>query len=84
MVTVAGIGQLFQHVVVVIAASESQCGQGNAGLPLAFNHILELLGAGDTDIEISVRGKNYTVDAIGFKILPRKLVGQLYTRGAIG
>ena len=77
VVAVAGVGQLFHQVVVVVASAEAQRGQLNASLATMFNHVLQCLEADRADVEVAVCGEDHAVDAVFDKALLCLGIGQL-------
>ena len=63
MIAVAMVGELLHELVVVVATTESQRGQGHPRGALAFDEVHQCLVVDRTDIEIAVGGEDHTVDA---------------------
>ncbi|MNE33079.1 hypothetical protein D3C80_1267260 [compost metagenome] len=57
VIAIAGIGQLFHQVFIVVIHTETQGGQGYARFTFIHSHLLEAVEVADADIEVSVSGQ---------------------------
>ena len=80
--SIAVLRQRLRQLIAVVALSESEHGQENAFRAFALDETLELVRAGDADVEVAVRGQEDAIHAALAEMGLGKLVRPLDTFGA--
>ena len=79
---IAVLGQRLRQLIAIVALAESEHGEENALLAFALDEALELVRAGDADVEVTVRGQQDAIHAALAEVRLGKLVRALDTFGA--